>query len=64
MTTTQTTTIDKQSFISVSEAADILRMQRKTVYAAISRGEIPAVKVGRRYLIPQSWLRKLLGESA
>ena len=32
----------------------------KTIYAAIARGEIPTVKVGRKVLIPTAWVRRAL----
>ena len=47
--------------LSVDELADVLRIERKTVYAAISRGEIPGVRrIGRTIRISRdavlSWL--------
>ena len=38
--------------MTVDELADLLRMNRKTLYEALSRGEIPGVKrIGRAYRI-------------
>lgn len=33
--------------LTVDEAAAILRVDRKTLYAAVARGEVPARKIGR-----------------
>jgi excisionase family DNA binding protein len=35
--------------------------RHNTVLDAIDRGDIPAVKVGRKVLIPTSWIRRQLG---
>ena len=60
---TEPTTTGNDPFISVTEAADILRMQRKTIYRMIERGQIPTKRIGRRYLIPRRWLTDLIGEA-
>jgi hypothetical protein len=33
----------------------------KTIYGAISRGEIPVVRVGRKMLVPTAWIRLPMG---
>ena len=44
-------------FISVKEAAVLLRMNPKTIYAAIREGQFPgALKVGRTYRIATEYL--------
>jgi len=42
--------------LTVDAAADILGVDRKTVYAAINSGELPCLRVGRRILISTAWL--------
>ena len=42
--------------LSVDDVAEILGLDRKTVYSAITSGELPSLRVGRRILIPTSWL--------
>jgi excisionase family DNA binding protein len=51
-----------QEFLSVDEAAELLRVNRKTLYKAIEEGEIPGVlKVGRSIRISRIHLLGLPG---
>ena len=45
---------------TVEEAAAALGVSRAFAYDAIRRGEIPAIKIGRRILVPRSALDRLL----
>jgi excisionase family DNA binding protein len=47
---------------TVPEAAALLRIHKITAYEAIKRGEIPAVKVGRRLLVPRKALEEMLAK--
>ena len=47
--------------LTVDEAAVLLRISRCSAYEAVRRGEIPAVRMGRRVLIPTARLLALLG---
>jgi excisionase family DNA binding protein len=47
--------------LTVREAAQVLRLGRDAAYAAIRRGELRAVKVGRRLVVPKHSLLRLLG---
>lgn len=49
-----------REMLRVTEVADALGLTRVAVWAAIRRGEIPALRIGRAYLIPRSALAKLL----
>jgi excisionase family DNA binding protein len=49
--------------LTVTEAAVLLGVGRNTCYAAIARGELPAVRLGRRLLVPRIALEKLLAEA-
>ena len=43
---------DLPEVITVAELADLLRMNRKTLYEALARGDIPGAKrIGREYRI-------------
>jgi excisionase family DNA binding protein len=50
-------------FNTVEETAAVLRADRKTVYDAIARGEIPVVRLGRAIRVPGTWLRQAAGLS-
>lgn len=46
---------------SVAEVATILGVSRDTVYCCANTGEIPALRLGRRLLIPRTALVRMLG---
>lgn len=48
---------------TVTETAAILGLGESAAYEAIHRGEIPALHVGRRYLVPAAELHRLIGDS-
>jgi excisionase family DNA binding protein len=51
--------------LTPKECAEILGVDKKSVYAGIERGEIPAIRLGRLLLVPRPALQRLLrGESA
>jgi Helix-turn-helix domain len=35
-------------------------LSRNAVYAAVQRGEIPAIRIGKRLTVPTSYLREIL----
>jgi len=47
--------------LTVPEAADILSISVGSAYAAARAGEIPAIRVGRRFVVPVRRLAALLG---
>ena len=48
--------------VNVTEAAAVLGVCRTTAYKLIRRGEIPALRLGRRFLVPRAALERLLRE--
>ena len=42
------------------EAAALLQVSQASIYAAVSRRELPSFKLGRRVLIPKAALESLL----
>lgn len=50
--------------LTVDEAAAALGLHRQSVYAAIRNGELPAVRVGRKILVPREALERYLTERA
>jgi excisionase family DNA binding protein len=49
--------------MTVEEAAAALGISRAFAYEAVTRNEIPHVRMGRRILIPRASLERLLGGS-
>jgi excisionase family DNA binding protein len=41
-------------FLTVAEVADMMRVSSMTVYRLVKSGELPAVRFGRSYRIPES----------
>ncbi len=54
-TTTQT--------LTVAEAARLLGIGRGLAYEAARRGDIPALRIGRRFVVPRVALERLLAEA-
>ena len=49
--------------LSVAEFAKALGVAEPTVYTAVKRGEIPAVRIGDRVLIPKAVLDHMFEQS-
>jgi len=47
--------------ISVELAGQLLGMSRPSAYAAVQRGDIPSIKIGRRRIVPTAKLLGMLG---
>lgn len=45
---------------TVDEVARILRVGRGQLYAAIGRGELPVIRIGRVMRVPRSFVHRLL----
>ena len=43
-------------YLTVAEVADQMRVSRMTVYRLVHSGELPAVRVGRSFRVPQDAL--------
>jgi len=50
-----------QPTLSVEAAGRYLGLGRAQAYAAVSRGDIPTLRVGRRILVPTAFLAQRLG---
>lgn len=50
----------QRAVFTVREVAKILGVGRNTLYEALRRGELPALRIGRRVLIPAAWLERIL----
>ena len=50
-------------FLTVAEVASIMRVSKMTVYRMVHAGELPAVRVGRSFRVPQDEVDKYLRSS-
>ncbi len=41
-------------FLTVAEVADTMRVSRMTVYRMVHSGELPAIRFGRSFRVPES----------
>jgi len=49
--------------LTVEEAAASLGISRASAYEAVRRGEIPAIRIGRRILVPRAALERFLASA-
>ncbi|MGO1181718.1 MAG: helix-turn-helix domain-containing protein [Micrococcaceae bacterium] len=47
-------------FMTVNEVAEMMRVSRMTVYRMIHAGELPAVRFGRSYRVPENAVQEIL----
>lgn len=50
-------------FLTVQEVADMMRVSNMTVYRLVHAGELPAIRFGRSYRIPESAVAGVIGIS-
>jgi len=60
MTSPMESNVQVVRFLTVKEAAEVLRLNPRTVKAMIRRNELPAFKVGSRWRFRESQLTKWL----
>ena len=44
-------------FLTVAEVADMMRVSRMTVYRLVHSGELPAIRFGRSFRVPEAAVR-------
>ena len=59
--TTPITPTTPRLVLTVDEAAYLLNISRSFAYELVARGELPALRLGRRIVIPRIPLEELLG---
>lgn len=52
---------EERPLLTVDEAVPFLRLDRKSIYAAIKRGDLPSVVIGRRVFLPTAGIRTRVG---
>lgn len=50
-------------FLTVAEVAAIMRVSKMTVYRLVHGGELPAVRVGRSFRVPEQAVHDYLRDS-
>ncbi|WP_068403074.1 helix-turn-helix domain-containing protein [Kribbia dieselivorans] len=50
-------------FLTVAEVAAIMRVSKMTVYRMVHSGELPAVRVGRSFRVPEDAVHEYLKTS-
>ena len=55
--------MEEKVVMTVKECAEYLSISRPSAYQAVKRGEIPAIHIGRRILIPVAAIQKLLANA-
>lgn len=51
---------EAQPVMAIKEVQAVFPVSRSTLYEAIRQGDLPAIRVGSRWLIPTAAVRKLL----
>ena len=55
--------MENKVVMTVEEAAELLKISRPSAYQAVKNGEIPAIYIGRRILIPVAALESKLANA-
>ncbi len=50
-------------FLTVAEVAEMMRVSSMTVYRLVHSGELPAIRFGRSYRIPESAVAELIASA-
>ncbi|MEH3075289.1 MAG: helix-turn-helix domain-containing protein [Quadrisphaera sp.] len=50
-------------FLTVAEVATMMRVSKMTVYRLVHSGEMPAVRVGRSFRVPETAVDQYLSHS-
>jgi excisionase family DNA binding protein len=55
--------LHEMRFLTVAEVAQIMRVSKMTVYRLVHGGELPAVRVGRSFRVPEQAVHRYLRDS-
>lgn len=53
----------KSAYISIQDLAKLLGVSRIAVYKRVKKGEIRAIRVGRSFAIPRSYVDRITGKA-
>lgn len=48
-------------FLTVAEVAEMMRVSKMTVYRMVHAGELPAIRFGRSFRVPETAVEAALG---
>ena len=51
------------NFLTVAEVATVMRVSKMTVYRLVHSGELPAIRVGRSFRVPEQAVHDYLRDS-
>ncbi len=57
------TSLEEESFLTVAEVAELLKLNQQTVRNWIDQGSLPAIRMGRRVRIKRSDFERVVAES-
>ncbi len=63
MTQTNDRPLSEVRFLTIAEVASAMRVSKMTVYRLVHNGELPAVRVGRSFRVPEQAVQSYLQES-
>jgi excisionase family DNA binding protein len=52
--------LSEAKFLTVAEVAAMMRVSKMTVYRLVHNGELPAVRVGRSFRVPEEAVHEYL----
>lgn len=50
-------------FLTVAEVAELMRVSKMTVYRLVHSGELPAVRFGRSFRVPESAVAEAVAQT-
>jgi excisionase family DNA binding protein len=63
MSTTPDRPLAEVRFLTVAEVASLMRVSKMTVYRLVHQGDLPAVRVGRSFRVPEQAVNDYLRDS-
>jgi excisionase family DNA binding protein len=63
MSSTPDRALSDVHFLTVAEVAAVMRVSKMTVYRLVHNGEMPAVRVGRSFRVPEQAVHDYLRDS-
>jgi excisionase family DNA binding protein len=63
MSTTPDRAFTEVSFLTVAEVAAMMRVSKMTVYRLVHNGDMPAVRVGRSFRVPEQAVHDYLRDA-